>query len=268
MQERFMNARTCYGGALYVPGIGPLPPFMADLKARVQTEVLWVTKRTARHEAFVSRERLSYSYGGKASCPSCEGKGTQEHSREGLASQTINCPACKGEGFTRPSYEAQPIPYFLDVYMEGMNVALGTEFNAIFLNKYDDEKQHLGWHADDFEGMRQDQPIVVLSLGAEREIWLKDKRGFPCPLCERGAAPAEFDPEKAPSGCEGCGGTGFLAIPPKSRQPERQRVLLEEGSLFIMPVGYQDRYLHRIPKHDRPCGWRISLTFRSFLPQP
>lgn len=111
-----------------------------------------------------------------------------------------------------------------------LNDLMHTDFNAIFLNKYDNEKQHLGWHADDFAGMRTDQPISVLSLGAEREIWLKKKE-------ETGKIPLD------------------------------QRVLLQQGSLFTMPVGFQDLYFHRIPKHDRPCGPRISLTFRSFLPQ-
>ncbi len=46
--------------------------------------------------------------------------------------------------------------------------------------------------------------------------------------------------------------------------PKEQRILLQDGSLFLMPAGYQDTHLHKIPKHDRECKWRISLTFRSF----
>jgi len=48
---------------------------------------------------------------------------------------------------------------------------------------------------------------------------------------------------------------------------ERLEVLFKRlvfKQLFIMPPGYQDNFYHKIPKHDRPCGWRISLTFRSF----
>lgn len=91
----------------------------------------------------------------------------------------------------------------------------------------DNEHQHLGWHADDFEGMIKEEPIAVISFGAAREIWVKPKDS-------------------------------------KGEVPKDQRFLLEDGSIFIMPPGYQDTHLHRIPKHDRPCGWRISLTFRSF----
>ena len=64
--------------------------------------------------------------------------------------------------------------------------------------------------------------------------------------------------------CSNCNGTKFQSAPPNAKQPEEQRIKLQDGSLFLMPVGYQDTHLHRIPKHDRPCGWRISLTFRSF----
>jgi hypothetical protein len=46
--------------------------------------------------------------------------------------------------------------------------------------------------------------------------------------------------------------------------PPSQRIKLENGSIFLMPPGYQDTHLHRIPRHDLPCGPRVSLTFRTF----
>ena len=109
------------------------------------------------------------------------------------------------------------------------------------------------------------RPIAVVSFGAEREIWLKDKRGFKCIECDSGWVQSARP--HAPIHCAFCNGKGFTAAPPNAKQPMDQRVLLQTNSLFIMPIGYQDNYLHRIPKHDRPCGWRISLTFRSFYPQ-
>lgn len=42
-------------------------------------------------------------------------------------------------------------------------------------------------------------------------------------------------------------------------------VLLQHGSACIMLPGMQDTHQHRIPKHDRPCGPRISLTFRKYI---
>ncbi len=45
-------------------------------------------------------------------------------------------------------------------------------------------------------------------------------------------------------------------MPPENKQR------LKSGSLFVMPAGFQDLYHHRIPRSDRECGTRISLTFR------
>ena len=193
----------------------------------------WETKRSARHEYFMSDHKLSYSY---------------DKQREGAA------PV--------PLYSSKPMTEDVQRIMNGLNYLLESNFNACFLNKYDDHLQHLGWHADDFDGMDQSQPIAVVSFGAEREIWLKDQRGFSCETCNgSGEIPVGFGLT-----CGVCEGSGFTKAPPNGKQPMDQRVLLEEGSLFVMPVGYQSTHFHRIPKHDRPCGWRISLTFRSFLP--
>lgn len=152
----------------------------------------WLTKREARHEYFMSVDKRSYSYGNDI------------------------------------DYDSNEFSMMVGLIMGMLNVDSGTEYNACFLNKYDNEQQHLGWHSDDFEGMDQNHPIAVISFGAEREIWVKEK------------------------GAKG-------VIPPEDRY------LLEQGSLFVMPEGFQDKYLHKIPKCDRVCDWRISLTFRKFL---
>ncbi len=187
-----MNLVNIYGASYSPDYINP--DEIADIKVHLLA-LPWETKRTARHEYFMSDKELSYSYG------------------------TF--------GPDTPVYSAKPVTDVVQKIMNKLNSDTGAEFNACFLNKYDNEQQHLGWHADDFEGMRADQPISVISFGAEREIWVKKQ-----------------------------GDSGKI--------PFEQRVKLGEGSLFIMPVGYQDTHFHRIPKHDRPCGWRISLTFRSF----
>lgn len=155
----------------------------------------WETKRAARHEYFMSINPMSYSYGNKFN-------GDEKY-------------------YSRP-FEPKTLSM-----LDSLNQELNTNLNACFLNKYDNEKQHLGWHSDDFEGMDQTQPIVVVSFGAEREIWFKEKG-------EKGIVPKE------------------------------NRFLLTQGSSLIMGAGLQDTHYHKIPKHDRPCDWRISLTFRSF----
>ena len=102
-----------------------------------------------------------------------------------------------------------------------------SEYDVCFLNRYDNQRNHLGWHSDDSPEMDMNHPIAVVSIGAIREIWIK---------------PREFKGE----------------IPLSNRYP------LASGSLFIMPAGFQESNLHKIPKHDRKCGGRISLTFRKY----
>ena len=155
----------------------------------------WVTERSARREYFMSFVPRTYSYGNR--------------------------------GMGDVKYESNEFSPLVKILCRRLNFANGNNFNVCFLNRYDDEKQHLGWHADNFPGMDPEKPIAVVSLGAEREIWWK-------PMGEKG------------------------------KVPEDQRQLLEHGSVFTMPAGFQDGYLHKIPKWDRPCGTRIRLTFRSF----
>ena len=153
----------------------------------------WLTKRSARHEYFMSEHPIKYSYG--------------------------NDIEYESNSFTAPVLEV----------LHKVNATLNTQLNACFLNKYDNQQQHLGWHADDFEGMDVNSPIAVISTGAEREIWVREN--------------------------------GY-----KGEVPQHNKYLLTAGSLFVMPVGFQATHQHRIPKHSAPCGVRISLTFRRFNP--
>ena len=111
--------------------------------------------------------------------------------------------------------------------MKKLNEDYDCEYNICFLNYYSSEKEFLGWHADDSPEMDPSHPIAVISFGAERYIWTK-KMGT------------------------------------KGVVPDEDRYLLGSGSLFIMPAGFQEDNLHRIPKNDRPCGGRVSLTFRKY----
>jgi len=109
--------------------------------------------------------------------------------------------------------------------LKRLNADYGTGYTACILNHYANEHQHLGWHCDDSPEQDPNHPIAVISFGAEREIWVREKG-------TKGAVPLE------------------------------DRYLLTSGSLFIMPPGFQDTHYHKIPKHSCPCGDRVSLTFR------
>lgn len=154
----------------------------------------WLEVTEARKEYFMSDEPRSYVY---------------------------------GKGIGQRLYHSQPYTPEVSAVQDILNDN-GNGYNLCFLNRYDHQKQQLGWHADDSPEMNHAHPIAVVSLGEPREIWWKRKG-------EQGVVPAS------------------------------NRKLLEHGSLFVMPAGFQRDHLHRIPKHDRDCGIRISLTFRQYV---
>jgi len=150
----------------------------------------WLTETNSRREYFMSLIDREYTYGNRST----------------------------GDR----TYKSSPMTPLIQDLMEELE-----EYNVCFLNRYDSEKQHLGWHADDSPLMVPDSSIAVASFGAERYIYHKEKT------------------YKGP-------------IPDSGKQ------LLEHGSVWIMPEGYQNTHVHKIPKHSEPCGTRISLTFRNF----
>lgn len=123
-------------------------------------------------------------------------------------------------------YDSQPFTPEVRALMDRLNRE--NDYNVCFLNLYLEAQNALGWHSDDSDEMSHDHPIAVVSIGSERHIWHK-RRDF------------------------------------KGEVPEENKQLLKHGSLFVMPAGFQRENLHKIPKHDRPCGARISLTFRRYI---
>lgn len=133
-----------------------------------------------------------------------------------------------GKGINARTYDSKPFTNSVNAIRHLLRIdGYGKDYNVCFLNRYENEKNQLGWHADDSPEMNPDHPIAVISFGAEREIYWKHK---------------DYKD----------------VIPPEQRQ------VLEDGSLFIMPAGFQAEHLHKIPKSDKPCGVRISLTFRNY----
>lgn len=135
-------------------------------------------------------------------------------------------PYTYGNGAGARTYESMPThPLIESVRTTLNNVHPGVwDFDVMFANLYENQHHHLGWHADDSPEMDPEHPIVTVSLGAEREIWFK----------------SQYE-------------TGDV-----------QKILLPHGSALIMLPGVQQSHFHRIPKHDRPCGPRLSLTFRKY----
>lgn len=125
----------------------------------------------------------------------------------------------------RHTYEAVDMhPAVLEL-MGKINADFGAAYNFAVLNYYSDRHQHLGWHPDDSPEQDLTHPIAVIAFGAERYLFTK-------------------------------------ARDHKGNIPPEDRYLMTPGALFIMPGGYQGTHLHKIPKHDRECGGRVSITFR------
>ena len=134
-------------------------------------------------------------------------------------------PYTYGSGRGVRTYDPQPTHPVIENILKELKTLTGFNFEVCFLNRYLNQSDHLGWHADDSPEMDDGRPIAIISLGVAREIW----------FC------------------------------PQNNRQEVTKVLLEPGSLCLMAPGMQDNFLHRIPKANFMCGERISLTFRGYV---
>ena len=141
---------------------------------------------------------------------------------------TLDQPYTYGQGRGQRTYHPSPFPQWMLPIKHAADRLGGRDMQLCFLNRYDDQHQHLGWHADDSPEQDDAAPIIVMSFGAAREIWVREN---------------------------GKGGAENI-----------HRQLLEDRSVFIMLPGMQQTHQHRIPKCDKPCGVRVSLTWRALKP--
>lgn len=164
--------------------------FFTDVVFDYFLNIEWEERTNARREAFFSTLETPYTYG------------SGDHARTYHPSKMDDV-----------------------VWTIGNSFELDSPLELCFLNRYDNERQALGWHADDSDSIDHAKPIIVLSLGAERELWMK---------------PIGGDADSV------------------------EKLLLANGSLLIMKPGMQQTHLHRIPKHHAKCSTRISLTYRGY----
>lgn len=141
-------------------------------------------------------------------------------------SNKLNVPYTYGSRDFARTYEAKPWHPYMDSINEKLFEFTKDKYEVCFLNRYEDQSDHLGWHADDSPEMDDARSIAIVSLGVGREIWFKPQ------------------------------GAGNDAV---------EKLLLDHGSLCIMPAGFQDTHYHRIPKASFMCGRRISLTYRGYI---
>lgn len=149
-------------------------------------------------------------------------------------------PYTYGKGKGRRTYEVRPWHETILAIRRQLEAECSCIFDTCFLNRYLDQRDHLGWHSDDSPEMDDARPIVSVSLGVEREIWIRPR---PQPTNHPTIALTEDSISRAAT----------------------QKFKLGHGSAFIMPPGFQDLFMHSIPKASFVCGERISLTFRGYL---
>ncbi len=147
-----------------------------------------------------------------------------------------------GTGNGIRTYEARPSNAIIDFIKLDLSERLGFLYEGCFLNGYDSTKQKqdwLGWHEDDDLGINHDRPIAIVTLygkesAALRKIAFREKLGIDAT-------------------------TGKMTYGPV------EEVFLENGSLMLMPAGFQSKYQHSIPKMANAWDSRISLTYRSLI---
>ena len=97
------------------------------------------------------------------------------------------------------------------------------KLNSVLVNGYRDGRDSVSWHADDEKELGADPVIVSFSFGAPRKFQIK----------------------------------------PKDRLDKRRFVFnLNHGSVIVMKDGFQNHWLHQIPKEPKIESLRINLTFR------
>ena len=98
-------------------------------------------------------------------------------------------------------------------------------FTTVLINRYRNEKDSNGWHADNEKELGRNPIIASVSFGEERIFQLKHN----------------------------------------TNKDAKLSLTLKHGSLLLMKEGSQIHYKHQIPKASSSKKQRINLTFRTIL---
>lgn len=119
---------------------------------------------------------------------------------------------------------------------------------------YPDGMNQLGWHADVRPELDPERAIAIIILGAEREFWF---RANMTEATRRVNAQCEDRHDLM--------GEHEKQVLLAQRQPGK--IVLGNGSLYVMPAGMQSTHQYRIPPTDVPtCGPHIHVTFHGYTP--
>jgi alkylated DNA repair dioxygenase AlkB len=147
-----------------------------------------------------------------------------------------------GRGAGVRTYSAKPNHDIVESVSVALEARLGFKYEGCFLNGYDasrNKQDWLGWHEDDDAGINHDRPIAVVTLygtknAKTRTIAFREKLGVDAVTGKMSYGPVET-------------------------------VDLANGSLVLMPAGFQASHQHAIPKVPGAWDSRISMTYRSLV---
>ena len=105
---------------------------------------------------------------------------------------------------------------------EKVELLSNSSFNCVLLNLYRNGQDSNGWHSDNEKELGENPTIASVSFGYERYFNMKHRENKSFKL----------------------------------------KLLLKNGSVFIMSGETQKYWLHQIPKTKKNVGPRINLTFR------
>jgi alkylated DNA repair dioxygenase AlkB len=129
-----------------------------------------------------------------------------------------------GYKYSNQIAKSSPLTIELKELMEKINSFLGTDFNGILVNKYNDGTEYIGAHSDSKVGLSKGSIVVGICYGSGiRKFRIRDKK------------------------------TKKIILD-HDHQPHS--LLIMDGNTF------QDNYTHEIPQQKKIKGSRISLTFR------
>ena len=78
--------------------------------------------------------------------------------------------------YSGKTFTPQPLTPLLRQLQDAVELATGRRFNSVLLNYYRDERDSMGFHADDERELGPQPAIASLSLGAPRTFILKHRR--------------------------------------------------------------------------------------------
>lgn len=168
-------------------------------------------------------------------------------------------PYAYGRGRGVRTYLPRPWPDAIIPIRKALEAKTGALLDVCFANRYHDQSDHLGWHADDSPEMDDARPIISVSFGVAREIWFRPRLMFRCNQC-RQETPEDL-PRTGPHNHKMSCYTGEY----RPVWGEVEKLVLEHGSACVMRPHMQESWEHRIPKASFTCGERISLVFRGYV---